>query len=416
MPASDILNPSPIDPLNPDYGWTKKRAITSTTLKANQGAAYFREITDIGHQFQLNFGSTNDSQKAWADIARLKRYYEQYRDGYFTLIDWEGNQRQYVGRFTTDVEPIPVGHNRWAAQNVIFEEVPGAEMNLYPSDWDNESIWFYVLNDFGDIRPAVNDWSDWTLGSLEMPSSVGPVGPATGGSFIALLPGGFGTLGPYAGTGFDFIYIPDGAVITGIEVSFQRRLWPPPGGATVTTESVQMLKAGTPVGTPKSSSVDWTDEYVTETYGGSGDLWGATWAVSDFADPNFGFQVGIAYAGASPPEAQGNTYTVTLYYNIGGQALSSDVTDAWVQMAYVGWGVQVWAPTGPSQGIANVYLDGVFISAVDQYSASSQSPQMLLQILDVSLGTHIVRVEVSGDKNEASSGYTVVFDSLQVMR
>ncbi len=32
---------------------------------------------------------------------------------------------------------------------------------------------------------------------------------------------------------------------------------------------------------------------------------------------------------------------------------------AFVTIAYVGWGFQVWMPTGPDRGIADVTLDGV---------------------------------------------------------
>jgi|ERR1039458_9836315 hypothetical protein len=164
MPETDVLNATPTDPLNPDYGWQKKRPVTHLVGKANAGPSYVREITDVGHQFVLNWGTTLDSQKAESDILRLKKYYEQYRDGFFTLIDQEGAaNREFVGRFVTPVEPIPVGHNRWAAQNVLFEEVPGAPMNNYPADWDNDSIWRYTLNDFGEVQPAVDDPASWTL-------------------------------------------------------------------------------------------------------------------------------------------------------------------------------------------------------------------------------------------------------------
>ena len=51
MANTDILNPTPKHPLNPDYGFQKKRPLTHIVTKANQGAPYFREMTDIGHQF-----------------------------------------------------------------------------------------------------------------------------------------------------------------------------------------------------------------------------------------------------------------------------------------------------------------------------------------------------------------------------
>ena len=310
-----------------------------------------------------------------------------------------------------------MGHNRWAAQNVVFEEVPGAEMVVYPNDWDNDAIWLYVLNDFGDIRPAVNDWSDWTIGVGLNVSSV--TGNATvGGDFdVYDVPLGVGTTPPLAGTNFPvFDAIPSGATIVGIEVQFNRVASP---GTTAYTNTVQMLKGLTPVGTPLGPGSDWptTGLAEPERWGGVYELFLTTWSPSDFQDPGFGFQITVHYDYASGVGRLTATYyQVTVYYNNSGQVLSSDVTDAWAQMAYVGWGVQVWAPTGPSQGIANVYLDGVFISAIDQYTATDEPPTMLLQIEDVSLGMHILKFEVTGTKNSSSSGYTVIFDSLRVMR
>jgi hypothetical protein len=270
MPETDIINATPTDPLNPDYGWQKKRPVTHLVGKANAGPSYVREITDVGHQFALNWGTTVDSQKSSTDIQRLKWYYEQYRDGFFTLVDQEGNGRNYVGRFVTPVEPIPVGHNRWAAQNVLFEEVPGAPMVSYPSDWTNESIWRYTLNDFGEMQPAVDDPASWSL--------------------------------------------------------------------------------------------DETSE------------------------------------------------------SAGGWELSSVVTSAYAQLCYVGWGCQVWAPKASDRGIAEVFLDGVSQGTVDQYSATPANSAMLLQIQDVPLGLHILKVVVTGTKNSGSSDYKCVFDALKVMR
>ena len=63
MPASDILNPTPSHLLNPDYGWQRKRPVTHIATKANQGIPYFREMTDVGHQFLLNWGITGSERE-----------------------------------------------------------------------------------------------------------------------------------------------------------------------------------------------------------------------------------------------------------------------------------------------------------------------------------------------------------------
>ena len=157
MSQLDILNPTPTHPLNPDYGFQKKRPLTHLSAKANQGAPYFREITDTGHQFSLNW---ND--KLASHARKLKWYYEQYRDGFFTLIDHEGGGRHYVGRFSLPVEPVPTSHNHWAVQQVLFDEVPSAPMLVYPGDWNNDAIWRGSVNDFGD-RMVAGVSGTWTL-------------------------------------------------------------------------------------------------------------------------------------------------------------------------------------------------------------------------------------------------------------
>ncbi len=280
---TDILNPSPTDELNPDYGFQKKRPVTHLVAKANDGPPYFREVTDVGHQFVLNWGTTRDCAKLLADIQRLKRFYEQFRDGFFTIIDWDnkdgsGNPRHHVGRFASPVEPQEIANLWYSAQQVIFEELPDVPMVLYPGNWTNDSIWRYTENDFGEVQPALDNPANWTL-------------------------------------------------------------------------------------------VQDAHSAMSVTYGSTQ-----------------------------------------------GYDLQSSATSAYAQLSYVGWGFQFWAPRGPDRGIAQILLDGVSQGDVDQYTASAGNSAMLLQVQNVPLGKHIVQLVVTGTKNGSSSGYTVCWDALKVMR
>jgi hypothetical protein len=274
MSQFDILNPTPTHPLNPDYGFQKKRPLTHLNAKANQGAPYFREITDTGHQFSLNW---ND--KLASHARKLKWYYEQYRDGFFTLIDHEGGGRHYVGRFSQPVEPVPTSHNHWAVQQVLFDEVPLASMLVYPGDWQDDAIWRLLLTDFGDRMVAAVSGA-WTL-----------------------------TADASAKSGYHFA-----------------------DAGTVTTDSA-------------------------------------------------------AYC-------------------------------------YVGYGFQFWAPTGPSGGQANVLLQTMnlngsiptVVGTVDFYSPVASPSSMLLQVQNLPLGSHIVSLMPLNAKDAASTGYTVWWDALKVMR
>lgn len=266
MSQLDVLNPTPTHPLNPDYGFQRKRPITHLNAKANQGAPYFRDITDVGHQFSLNW-----MDRLGHDARKLKWYYEQYRDGFFTLVDHEGGGREYVGRFSQPVEPIPTSHNHWSVQQVLFDEVPGVPMRNYPGDWDHDAIWRPLLNDFGQRMVAAVSGT-WTL------------------------------------------------------------------AADLNAQSLyHFSNAGT--------------------------------VITDLA----------AYA-------------------------------------YAGYGFQFLAPTGPACGQANILLDGVVVGTVDFYAPVPVKSATLFKLQNVSLGVHTVGLQPLNTKNSASSGYSIWWDALKVMR
>jgi hypothetical protein len=168
MPETDILNSTTNwqsdieDSMTPDYGFTRKRMSTQLHKKAVGGSPWTRETQNTGHSFTFSWLS-----RTWACVQRLKQYYEQYEDGYFTIIDHDGGGRHFVGRFTAEVSPVEVGNETWDVQNVTFEEMPQAPMVSYPSDWDHESILFGVYNDRGDQKLAIQ--GSWTEGAIAAP-------------------------------------------------------------------------------------------------------------------------------------------------------------------------------------------------------------------------------------------------------
>lgn len=82
--------------------------------------------------------------------------------------------------------------------------------------------------------------------------------------------------------------IPAGSVVDGILVELERKC--SANGASYTQDlHVQLLKAGSAVGTDKADTVTkWptTDAYVS--YGGAADLWGTTWTDSEINAAGFG--------------------------------------------------------------------------------------------------------------------------------
>lgn len=166
---TDILNPTSTDELNPDYGLARKRPPTHAEAKAIGGPPYMREVTDMMQVYTLSWGSDISNSKMHADMKRLKWFYEQFRDGYFTIIDYEdtstdsGLPRHRVGRFLDPVEPVCAGNLWWQAVGIRFIEIPDVPMVQYPDDWSGDSIWRFTLNDFGELQPSVDDPGNWTL-------------------------------------------------------------------------------------------------------------------------------------------------------------------------------------------------------------------------------------------------------------
>jgi hypothetical protein len=87
----------------------------------------------------------------------------------------------------------------------------------------------------------------------------------------------------------------------------------------------------------------------------------------------------------------------------------------WATIEYRGYGFQLWLLTGPAFGKADVYLDEVLLSTVDCYAAANATA-MILSEPAVSLDIHRVTVSCDGTKNGASTGTTITWFGLQVMR
>lgn len=204
MPETDILNLTAIwesdiqDSMCPNYGFTRKRAGTQLHKKAIGGTPWTRETQNTGHTFNFTW-----STRSWDCVQRLKWYGEQYEDGYFTIIDHDGGGRHYVGRFTTEVTPVETGNGMYDVQNVTFEEMPQAPMLSYPSDWNHDSVMFFVANDRGDQKLATSGaWAEAavaaptvTLGGVAretLPGLVMTDGGATAGDWATYEYRGYG--------------------------------------------------------------------------------------------------------------------------------------------------------------------------------------------------------------------------------
>jgi hypothetical protein len=211
MPASDILNPTTVwsediqDSMTPNYGFTRKRSNTLLNKKAVGGTPWTRETQNAGHVFNFSWLG-----RTWACVQRLKWYYEQYGDGFFTIVDQDGGGRHYVGRFTTEVVPVETGNGMWDVQNVTFEEIPQQAMLEYPSDWADDAVAFFVNNDFGDQKlatySATGAWAQTARTSVAGSQGTEHVSLATVGTAYVTMdnPGNGGDWACYEYRGYGF--------------------------------------------------------------------------------------------------------------------------------------------------------------------------------------------------------------------
>jgi hypothetical protein len=72
--------------------------------------------------------------------------------------------------------------------------------------------------------------------------------------------------------------------------------------------------------------------------------------------------------------------------------------------------------TGPAQGKCDLYIDGVFNSTIDCYSALAAAPRNIFTLANLSLDIHDVQIVVDDTQNVSSSGVNIGWYGLQVMR
>ncbi len=217
MPESVILNPDSTwdaqiqDNMNPDYGFTRSRANTRAVTKPAGGRPWSREVTNTGHSFRLGW-----MNRSYLCAQQIKRFAEQYEDGYFTIVDWDGGGRHYVGRFTGEVSIVEAGNDRYNVDSVTFEEMPGVPMLSYPSDWDGDGVFLGMVNDFGDLAASLSGtWAQQNVVSAEGDVSIVLTNAGTVGAFATMQYRGYGfRLHLAAGPSFGQVQVQlDGTVV-----------------------------------------------------------------------------------------------------------------------------------------------------------------------------------------------------------
>ena len=97
----------------------------------------------------------------------------------------------------------------------------------------------------------------------------------------------------------------------------------------------------------------------------------------------------------------------------GGTAAVSAVAGAQATLAFVGTEARWVGLKGPHTGIARVLLDGAFQAEVDTYAPAEMQGTVYVAT-GLAPGQHTLKVEVTGGRNAASTGTSIVVDALDV--
>lgn len=157
MPETVILNETADwdddiqDSTTPDYGFEQDRESTRAVAKPAGGRPWSIETSNSGHVFQLSWIG-----RSFKCTQRIKQFFEQYEDGFFTIIDHDGGGRHYVGHFTGRFPRVQRGNDLYDLRGLMFEEIPGVPMIEYPSDWDRDAVALRPVCDYGDLNLAVS--------------------------------------------------------------------------------------------------------------------------------------------------------------------------------------------------------------------------------------------------------------------
>ena len=112
----------------------------------------------------------------------------------------------------------------------------------------------------------------------------------------------------------------------------------------------------------------------------------------------------------------GNTWEIgawSYYYN--NSCHYSGINGSTATYTFTGTGINWIAATNTDHGKAEVYIDGVYKTTVDQYSASGLMQQVVYSISSLSNSQHTILVHANGTKNASATGTFIDIDAFQIL-
>jgi hypothetical protein len=90
------------------------------------------------------------------------------------------------------------------------------------------------------------------------------------------------------------------------------------------------------------------------------------------------------------------------------------VTGAHAIFRFSGTSVRWIGYRGPLGGIADIYMDGIFVAAVDTYAADETAQAILYEANGLASGSHVFTIHVTGEKNPLAREMFITVDSFDI--
>jgi len=420
MSELNILNPTALSPLNPDFPLPLPPLPGPAVVQAYSGEVYARRLELRGRRIPMQWRhrsrATADSLRQWA---------QQHETGFFTFQHFETG-RYFSGRFMGALEIVQAGYERWDIA-AVFEELPG--LAIYPAnllksseefdraDWlRNENT--VAANTIADPNGRFTaDRITPTVGAVDPYVYQDYTGSVAGKTYTALLwmkaasgaPALRLALRNQSGTS-------RATAVTNLSTGLQR--FSVTGAMQAGDTLVQVMVGGDLTWTEAEGAVDsWAAMLVEGTgldlNGNMVPLFPDWYRDGIFLEERDDFGVDLVKLtgtwafNASQSLARGGKD----YWS---SATATPTTDT-AEWEYFGYGFRYWARKGADLGIAELSLDGTVLTTVDLYSASGVASAPLLA-KDAVLGRHRVKVRKTGTKNASATDYRVIADAIEVLR
>jgi hypothetical protein len=122
----------------------------------------------------------------------------------------------------------------------------------------------------------------------------------------------------------------------------------------------------------------------------------------------------VVYAGAWSFNDTLRNWSDTSLTSGAGTAAYASTAGARADLPFTGTGITWVGLRAPWQGIADVYLDGVFVQQIDLYSATEQVQAPVFTATGLAPGPHVLRIDATGTRNPAATLARVSIDTFEV--